>query len=112
MSTRMKVPDLIRENIKNLVDHDEAVQVTERRGATASILDIDVDPRDVGKVIGRAGRVIGALRELASDMGGREGWRYQLEIVGDSKRQRREVDPPTDNLLVGSHSAPQRLFPR
>lgn len=110
MSTRMKVPDLIRENIKNLVDHEDAVTVTERKGATASILDIDVDPRDVGKVIGRAGRVIGALREIASDMGGREGWRYQLEIVGDAKRQRREVDPY--NINVGASSVHQRMFPR
>ena len=49
-----------------LVDNPEAIQITEVEDEReATILELSVDPDDVGKVIGKRGRIIRALRTLA-----------------------------------------------
>lgn len=66
---------------KSLVDNPESVQVSQVRGAQATILRLRVAPEDKGWVIGRHGRVANAMRTLlrvaASNQGGR---RAILEI--------------------------------
>ena len=67
--------------IKALVDDDAAVDVREidRNGAT--LIEIRVAPEDVGKVIGRQGRTVRALRALCSAAGVKMNRRYVLEVV-------------------------------
>jgi predicted RNA-binding protein YlqC (UPF0109 family) len=66
---------------KNLVDRPDEVRVvrTERDGAV--VLELHVAPEDVGKVIGRQGRIARALRTLVRASGAHEGERALLEIV-------------------------------
>ena len=68
--------------IKALVDDDAAVDVREidRNGAT--LIEIRVAPEDVGKVIGRQGRTVRALRALCYAASVKMGRRYVLEVVG------------------------------
>lgn len=57
--------------VRGIVDHPEDVQVdlvTNRRGRT---LEVRVNPEDLGKVIGRAGRTAKALRQVMTSVGGR-----------------------------------------
>jgi hypothetical protein len=63
-----------------LVDHPEAVRVTEveRRGMT--VLELSTAPGDMGKIIGRQGRTAAALRTLVSVTAERHGKRAQLDI--------------------------------
>ncbi len=49
---------------KSLVDHPEAVVVTETEGAEAIILELNVAPDDMGKVIGKQGRIAKAIRTV------------------------------------------------
>jgi len=65
---------------KALVDHPEAVRVTEavRRGMT--IVELSTAPGDMGKIIGRQGRTAAALRTLVSVTAERLGTRAQLDI--------------------------------
>ena len=49
---------------KSLVDHPEAVVVTETEGAEAVILELNVAPDDMGKVIGKQGRIAKAIRTV------------------------------------------------
>ncbi len=49
---------------KAVVDHPEAVRVTERRGRGVRIYLIEVLPEDKGRIIGRQGRVIEGIRTL------------------------------------------------
>lgn len=49
---------------KSLVDHPEAVQVLETEGPQAIILELNVAPEDMGKVIGKHGRIIKAIRTV------------------------------------------------
>jgi predicted RNA-binding protein YlqC (UPF0109 family) len=66
---------------KGLVDKPDEVRVvkTERDGAV--LFELHVAPDDVGKVIGRQGRVVRALRTLVRAAGGRANQRALLEIV-------------------------------
>ncbi|MDQ3715906.1 MAG: RNA-binding protein [Actinomycetota bacterium] len=57
--------------VRGIVDHPDDVQVdlvTNRRGRT---LEVRVNPADLGKVIGRAGRTAKALRQVMTSVGGR-----------------------------------------
>ena len=49
---------------KSLVDHPEAVKVTETEGPEAIILELNVAPEDRGKVIGKQGRIAKAIRSV------------------------------------------------
>ena len=49
---------------KYLVDHPEAVKVTETEGPEAIILELNVAPEDMGKVIGKQGRIAKAIRSV------------------------------------------------
>ncbi len=68
--------------VKALVDDDAAVDVREvERGGQTVMIEVRVAQDDVGKIIGRQGRTIRALRSLlhAASMKGKR--RYVLEIV-------------------------------
>ncbi len=67
--------------VKGLVDNVESVDVREidRNGAT--LIEIRVAPEDMGKVIGRQGRTVRALRSLAHAVGLKRKHRFVLEIV-------------------------------
>ena len=66
---------------RNLVDRPDEVRVerTERNGAI--VLRLHVAEEDIGKVIGRQGRIARALRTLVRASGGRRQERALLEIV-------------------------------
>jgi uncharacterized protein len=74
--------DAIDMIIKSLVDDKESVDVREveqRNGVT--LLEVRVSPQDIGKIIGKQGRTIRALRSLARIAGTKQNRRYLLEIV-------------------------------
>ncbi|MBC8031991.1 MAG: KH domain-containing protein [Pyrinomonadaceae bacterium] len=67
--------------VKALVDEVDAVDVRaiDREGAT--LIEVRVAPGDMGKIIGRQGRTIRALRSLAYAVSLKKRHRYILEIV-------------------------------
>jgi predicted RNA-binding protein YlqC (UPF0109 family) len=67
--------------VKGLVHHPESVTVTpaEREGTT--IYELRLHPEDVGKVIGRQGMTINAIRSLLLAGSAKKGLRCSLEIV-------------------------------
>ena len=66
--------------VRTLVDHPEAVKVTEsvRRGMT--VIELSTAPGDMGKIIGRQGRTASALRTLVAVTAEKHGKRAQLDI--------------------------------
>jgi predicted RNA-binding protein YlqC (UPF0109 family) len=70
--------------IKGLVQHPDAVSVTpvERGGAT--VYELRLDPSDVGKIIGRQGVTINAIRSLLLAGSAKKGLRCSVEIVEDN----------------------------
>ena len=65
---------------RGLVDEPDAVRVERVEEADAVVLRLSVAPDDVGKVIGRQGRVARALRTLVRSAGARGAERLVLEI--------------------------------
>jgi predicted RNA-binding protein YlqC (UPF0109 family) len=75
------VRDLVEFIVRALVDHPEAVQVRQLEGERTIILELRVAPEDVGKVIGRQGRIVNALRTVVRAAAVREGKRVTLEVL-------------------------------
>jgi len=65
---------------QNLVDHPEQVEVTEYVGESETTLELRVAPEDMGKVIGRQGRIAKWIRVLMRSVGQRKGTRVSVEI--------------------------------
>jgi predicted RNA-binding protein YlqC (UPF0109 family) len=77
------VAELVAELARRLVDEPDAVRVEEVEGDDGSLVfRLHVAEDDVGKVIGRQGRIVRALRTVVRAGGPNEGRRLQLEIVG------------------------------
>ncbi|NLK45233.1 MAG: KH domain-containing protein [Treponema sp.] len=73
--------DLIEYIAKSLVDDPEAVLVNEVEGEKGAVLELRVAQDDIGKVIGKYGRIAKALRTVLSASAGKTGKRYTLEIL-------------------------------
>jgi hypothetical protein len=67
--------------VKSLVDDVEAVDVREVDHQGATLIEVRVAPGDMGKVIGRQGRTVRALRSLAHAVSLKKKHRFVLEIV-------------------------------
>ena len=68
---------------KGLVDKPDEVRVVRSEREGALVFELHVAPDDVGKVIGRQGRIVRALRTLVRAAGGRMNQRALLEVVED-----------------------------
>jgi predicted RNA-binding protein YlqC (UPF0109 family) len=75
------VADLLAWIARHLVDDPSAVRVETEEREDATVLVLHVAPGDVGKVIGRQGRIARALRTLVRASGAREHRRVILEIA-------------------------------
>ncbi len=73
--------DLLVQLVSKIVDNPDDVSVTEVEGERAAILELRVNESDVGKVIGREGRIINALRTLVKAAAGRENKRITIELL-------------------------------
>ena len=65
---------------KNLVDDPDAVTVREIPGET-TVLELRVAPADMGKVIGRQGRIAKEIRTIVKSVAQRDGQKAPVEIV-------------------------------
>jgi predicted RNA-binding protein YlqC (UPF0109 family) len=73
--------ELIEYIARSLVDDPMQVHVTEVRGGSNVNIDLEVAKEDMGRIIGRGGRVANALRVLLRVAAAREGLRATLDIV-------------------------------
>jgi predicted RNA-binding protein YlqC (UPF0109 family) len=64
-----------------LVDKPTAVKVDEVQDGNTTVYELEVDEEDIGKVIGRQGRVVRGLRALVKAAATRKGTRVDLDVV-------------------------------
>ncbi|MEX1995688.1 MAG: KH domain-containing protein [Candidatus Saccharimonadales bacterium] len=81
--------------VKSLVGNPEAVKVERRIDEKGVLLELTVDPEDLGRVIGKRGATAQSLRTLLRALGTKNDARYNLKIV--------DTGPPPDR---STHSAP------
>ncbi len=76
-----KVKDLVLFIAQSLADEPDAVSVSEIEGETSLVLELRVASGDMGRMIGREGRTINAMRSLSRVLGAKMGKKVSLEIV-------------------------------
>lgn len=69
--------------LKALAGEPEAVEVNEVSDGRNVRIEVRVAPHDMGRVIGREGRTVKAIRSILFIAGQKQGKRYQLDLVED-----------------------------
>jgi len=72
--------------VKNLVDHPDKVKINEIGGTQTLIIELSVEKSDIGKIIGKKGKTINAIRTLLMSVASRNGIRVNLEILEENSR--------------------------
>ncbi len=81
-STQLSVVGLmVRGIVEAIVDYPDKVVITEVEGTRNSMITIDTEPSDTGKVIGKRGIHADAIRKLATAAGGKLNRRYTIDIA-------------------------------
>ena len=73
--------DLVAFIVESLVDNPEEVQVTEVRGRGSTVVELAVAQADMGRVIGKSGRVIDSIRTLLQVRAAKDGKLVELELL-------------------------------
>jgi len=73
--------ELIEFLAQSLVDHPDEVRTRVYEREQQTVIELEVDPADLGKVIGRQGRTARALRTVLSAAGQKSRRRYSLDIL-------------------------------
>ena len=67
--------------VQSIVDHPDDVVVTEEKNGDRTILRLTTNPEDMGRVIGKSGRIIRAIRDLIKLMAAKRGVYADVELV-------------------------------
>ena len=74
--------DAVEQIVKSLAQHPEAVEVREvKRDQKTTVIELRVAEEDMGKVIGRQGRTVKAIRSLLHAAGVKQNHRYVLDVI-------------------------------
>lgn len=77
----MDFKDLVEYMVKCLVDNPDEVQIKEIEGEKSTILELRVTKEDIGKVIGKHGRIARAIRTIINASATKSGKKVVLEIL-------------------------------
>ncbi len=90
--------DLVKYLIDQLVDQPDIVTVTDSADDTGLItILVTVDPEDMGKVIGKGGKIISAIRELVKVKAIKLGKRVKLILTEPQTDQPSPLEPPAES---------------
>jgi predicted RNA-binding protein YlqC (UPF0109 family) len=93
--------DLVEYIVKNIVDNPESVVVEAHGRQRAETVEIRLDPGDVGRVIGKGGRNIEAIRSLVKAAAIKDHRRVNVEVIADD-----DEDVEDSQELAASEGAP------
>jgi uncharacterized protein len=83
--------------VKSLVGKPDAVQIERRIDEKGVLLELTVDPEDLGRVIGKRGATAQSLRTLLRALGTKNDARYNLKIVDNGEPGAGRSSQPTSN---------------
>ena len=78
--------ELVEYIVKALVDSPDQVIVNETSGESVTIFEIKTAPEDVGKVIGREGRIANSIRAIVKAAAAKQNKKVTVEILTDDSR--------------------------
>lgn len=73
---------LVRFLVSSLVEHPDKISIVRKDGVHGVTFEVSVDPDDVGKVIGRQGRIIKAIRTVVRAAASVNGDQVDVDILG------------------------------
>lgn len=73
--------EMLKTIVKYLVDHPDAIEITKRQEEKSTTLELRVDPSDMGKIIGRQGKMAKAIRTLMKAYATKEGTKINVDIM-------------------------------
>ena len=73
--------EIIETIILNLVDNKDSVEITEKQGEKSIVFEVKVAEEDMGKVIGRQGRLAKSIRTVVKSIAGREHKKVTVEFI-------------------------------
>lgn len=73
--------EMLKVLVRDIVDNPEAVSVTTRVEDKTNVLELRVDPTDMGKVIGRQGKIAKAIRTLMKAYATKQGIKINVDIM-------------------------------
>ena len=100
MTEQTQDKEFVEQIVKMLVDHPEDVKVERKIDEMGVLITLDVNPKDMGMVIGREGATAKALRTLLRVIGARNNARVNLKInepEGSERPSRRESTPSSSS---------------
>lgn len=74
--------EILETIVKNLVDNKEAVEVNEVAGEKSVVYEVKVAEGDMGKVIGKQGRIAKSIRTVMKAVAGKENKKATIEFIG------------------------------
>lgn len=78
--------DLLEYIIPNIVNHPEDVVISETEENGITNLAIKVNPEDMGRVIGKSGKVIKAIRQIGRIIAIKKGLRVNIDVVDETNQ--------------------------
>jgi len=73
--------ELINCIVKSLVDNQDAIKIKEIGGEKTTVIELSVDKNDLGKIIGKEGKTIKAIRTILNAASKKSGKKAVLEII-------------------------------
>lgn len=74
--------EIVETIILNLVDNKEAVEINEVQGERSIVFEVKVAEEDMGKVIGKQGRLAKSIRTVVKAVAGKEQKKVTVEFIG------------------------------
>ena len=74
--------DILETIILNLVDNKDAVEIKEVNGEKSTIFEVKVANEDMGKIIGKQGRLAKSIRTVMKSVAGKEQKKVTVEFIG------------------------------
>jgi uncharacterized protein len=93
--------------IKSIVGNPDAVSIARSVDEKGVLLELTVDPEDLGRVIGKRGATAQSVRTLLRALGTKNDARYNLKIVdnGEPRPERTQQDTPSDFASTNDDSS-------
>lgn len=77
----LQISQLIREIVKCLVDNTEAINIKEEHGDRSIVLSITVAKEDVGKIIGKQGKIVTSIRNICENIAAKNDKRINIHVI-------------------------------
>ncbi len=74
--------EILQTIIENLVDNKEAISIKEIAGEQSIVFEVKVSENDMGKIIGKQGKIAGSIRTIMKAVASKERKRVSVEFIG------------------------------